>query len=84
MDPNLFDPRALAEWWSLTDFRYIVITDNVGTAWYSNNKPPVFDGLYQLSMVIWEMVYFCYTHIIEEWFIFGIYSSFSMVVVYII
>ena len=30
---------------------------------YSNNKPPMFDGLYQPFMVIRGMVYYCYTNI---------------------
>ena len=29
---------------------------------YSNNKPPIFDGLYHPSMVIWGMDYYCYTN----------------------
>ena len=29
----------------------------------SNNKPPIFDGLYQLFLVIRGMVYYCYTNI---------------------
>ena len=32
---------------------------------YSNNKPPVFDGLYQPFMVMRGMVY-CYTNIIPH------------------
>ena len=35
--------------------------------WYSNNKPPIFDGLYIPFLVIRGMVYYyCYTNIMRE------------------
>ena len=32
---------------------------------YSNNKPPIVDGLYHRFMVIRGVVYYCYTNITE-------------------
>ena len=54
------------EVWSLLPGALLVNTLFAGmnkTKWYSNNKPPMFDGLYHQFMVIRGMVSYCYTNI---------------------
>ena len=42
---------------------YVCNKRKVNECGYSNNKPPIFDGLYHPFMVIRGMVYYCYTNI---------------------
>ena len=44
---------------------YMFWINNVGIAWYSTDKPPIFHGLYHPFVVIGGMVY-CYTNIIRN------------------